>query len=143
LEGVIVKNGNSFEDIHMFPYMIVKNDVIIEVNKQFIEMVKYKLDDFIGERIEDILNVLKMFPKVNTRSIGEKDEYFIFTKNHEVRIVTFKIIRNEDKLDMIFEQFGQVNSSLSRQAEDAGIGLSLVTKFVEAMNGTISVESKV
>ncbi|MDP4091632.1 MAG: ATP-binding protein, partial [Bacillota bacterium] len=47
----------------------------------------------------------------------------------------------EDKIDLIFERFGQVNSILSRQAEGAGIGLSLVKKFVEALGGEISVKS--
>jgi signal transduction histidine kinase len=48
-----------------------------------------------------------------------------------------------DKIDVIFEKFGQVDSSLSRQAEGTGIGLSLVKKFVEALGGNISVKSKV
>jgi signal transduction histidine kinase len=47
-----------------------------------------------------------------------------------------------DKIDVIFEKFGQVDSSLSRQAEGAGIGLSLVKKFIEASGGSISVKSK-
>ncbi|MDT8719407.1 PAS domain-containing protein [Clostridium sp. 19966] len=48
----------------------------------------------------------------------------------------------EDKLDVIFERFGQVDSSLSRQSEGSGIGLSLVKKFVEALGGRVSVKSK-
>lgn len=47
----------------------------------------------------------------------------------------------EDKLEMIFERFGQVDSSLSRQAEGTGIGLSLVKLFVEALGGRIAVSS--
>lgn len=49
----------------------------------------------------------------------------------------------KDKAEVIFERFGQVNSSLSRQAEGTGIGLSLVKKFVEALGGSISLKSKV
>ncbi len=49
----------------------------------------------------------------------------------------------EEKIDTIFERFGQVDSSLSRRAEGAGIGLSLVKKFVEALEGTITVKSEV
>jgi signal transduction histidine kinase len=48
----------------------------------------------------------------------------------------------KDKMDMIFQRFGQVDSSLSRNAEGAGIGLSLVKKFVEALGGSVAVESK-
>ncbi len=45
------------------------------------------------------------------------------------------------KLKVIFERFGQVDSSLSRQAEGTGIGLSLVKALVTVLEGTISVES--
>lgn len=47
-----------------------------------------------------------------------------------------------DKIGVIFDKFGQVDSSLSRQAEGAGIGLSLAKKFVEELGGSISVISK-
>ncbi len=43
--------------------------------------------------------------------------------------------------DIIFERFGQVDSSLSRQAEGSGIGLSLVKMLVEMMNGKVSLSS--
>ncbi|ERI90889.1 PAS domain S-box protein [Clostridiales bacterium oral taxon 876 str. F0540] len=48
----------------------------------------------------------------------------------------------EDKLNYIFDRFAQVNTSLSRRAEGTGIGLSLVQKLVEYMNGDIKVKSK-
>nr|WP_243277750.1 HAMP domain-containing sensor histidine kinase [Clostridium yunnanense] len=96
MEGIIVKN-NSFEDIHVLPHIIVQNDVIIEVNKQFSEMVKYKIDEFIGKKIDEVFNVLRVFPKVDIKSIEDKKECFIFTKNLEVRIVTFEIIIYGDK----------------------------------------------
>jgi PAS domain S-box-containing protein len=48
-----------------------------------------------------------------------------------------------DMLDVIFEKFGQVDSSLTRQAEGTGIGLYLVKVLVDLMEGHISVESRV
>ncbi|MDF2984600.1 MAG: domain S-box protein [Eubacterium sp.] len=47
------------------------------------------------------------------------------------------------KMELIFERFGQVDSSLSRQAEGTGIGLSLVKLMTEALGGTIELKSRV
>lgn len=49
----------------------------------------------------------------------------------------------KSKQKLIFERFGQVDSTLSRQAEGTGIGLSLVKTLVEGMNGTISIDSEI
>lgn len=48
----------------------------------------------------------------------------------------------EDKQELIFERFGQVDSILARQAEGSGIGLSLVKKLVGTMGGEIKLESE-
>lgn len=48
----------------------------------------------------------------------------------------------KDKHKLIFERFGQVDSNLSRQAEGTGIGLSLVKKLVDALNGKIALVSE-
>lgn len=48
----------------------------------------------------------------------------------------------EEKLDIIFDRFRQVDRSFTRNQEGSGIGLSLVKSLVEIQGGTISVESK-
>lgn len=47
-----------------------------------------------------------------------------------------------DMLDLIFDRFGQVDTSLSRNHEGSGIGLSLVKALVEAHHGKIFVISE-
>jgi signal transduction histidine kinase len=49
----------------------------------------------------------------------------------------------EDKLDIIFDSFTQIDSSLSRKYEGIGLGLSIAQKLVTLLGGEIWVESKV
>ncbi|MDF2655377.1 MAG: sensor histidine kinase [Bacillota bacterium] len=49
----------------------------------------------------------------------------------------------DDMQAYIFERFGQVNTSFSRQAEGTGIGLYLVKLFISAMGGEITLKSEI
>ncbi|NFR37100.1 HAMP domain-containing histidine kinase, partial [Clostridium sporogenes] len=78
-----------------------------------------------------------------------------FTPENKSIYVTLKLYKNnfklivkdegvgipKEKIDCIFNRFAQVNSSLSRNAEGTGIGLSLVKKIVDLMDGEIKVNS--
>lgn len=48
----------------------------------------------------------------------------------------------EEKLNIIFDKFRQVDRSFTRHHEGSGIGLSLVKLLVEILGGTITVESE-
>lgn len=47
-----------------------------------------------------------------------------------------------DKINLIFEEFYQVDYSLSRQHGGTGLGLAITRQFIEAHGGTITVESE-
>lgn len=48
----------------------------------------------------------------------------------------------EDKMDLIFNQFEKLHSSYKGKFQGAGLGLSISKRFVEAMGGYITVESR-
>lgn len=48
----------------------------------------------------------------------------------------------EDKIDLVFETFTQVDGSLSRMHQGTGLGLPIVKRLVNLMDGNIEVESE-
>ena len=70
-----------------------------------------------------------------TLSLGELDDEIIFSdKDTGIGII-------EDKLDLIFEEFRQVDESYSRGSEGSGLGLPITKYLVELHGGTITVNS--
>lgn len=115
-----------------------------KVEVSFVSALSKKTIGIDDEKYERIIlnllsNAIKFTPEgksimINLRSI--KGGIRIEVKDKGIGIPP-------DKLNTIFERFGQVDSSLSRQAEGTGIGLSLVKKFVEALGGSVEVKSRV
>ncbi|MBU1101813.1 MAG: PAS domain S-box protein [Bacteroidetes bacterium] len=75
-------------------------------------------------------------PKTQTTSVRKKKQLVHFT------IEDTGIGIPKEKHDMIFESFTQVDSSLTRKYSGSGLGLSIVKKMVELMNGKIWLESE-
>lgn len=106
-----------------------------------IQRLELALDEEKYERI--LLNLLSNAIKFTPK--GKSIYIHVASKNNKALIT----VRDEGigipkgKQRLIFERFGQVDSSLSRRAEGTGIGLSLVKALTSAMNGTIAVSSKI
>lgn len=49
----------------------------------------------------------------------------------------------KDKVDIVFDRFRQVDSTLKRQKEGSGIGLALVKSIIEKHGGKITLESEI
>lgn len=58
-----------------------------------------------------------------------------------VRIKDTGIGIPKDKQEIIFDEFRQVSEGLSRRHQGTGLGLTITKKYIEMLNGTISVES--
>lgn len=146
IDSGFLKPTMKNRDIISFIEDIVQS-ISLYINSKDIELifdtnVEEKIMAFDSEKIERvILNLLSNAFKFTNNNghiyvdIEDKCENIIITvKDNGVGIP-------EDKLDIIFERFGQANRSLSRMHEGTGIGLYLVKSFVEMHEGTISVSS--
>ena len=59
-----------------------------------------------------------------------------------LRVIDTGIGIPQDKQEIIFEEFRQVSEGLNRRHQGTGLGLTITKKYIEMLNGTISVESK-
>lgn len=111
----------------------------LDFNKHLSERIT-ACDPDIVERI--ILNLLSNAIKFTLEgghidvSMFEKDNcIYIVVKDDGIGIP-------QDKVQMIFERFRQVDKSFTRNTEGSGIGLSLVKSLIEMHHGSISVKSE-
>lgn len=137
------QNNNIVSVVENITLSIVSYVESKEISLIFDTDIEEKLMAFDPNKIERIiLNLLSNAVKF-TNAGGEilvnvfdnKDHVLISVKDTGVGIP-------EDKLEMIFERFGQVDKTSQRNHEGTGIGLSLVKSFVELHSGTIHIESK-
>ncbi|MGX4598826.1 ATP-binding protein [Faecalimicrobium sp. JNUCC 81] len=150
----IEKADNGIYSMNLKKYDVVKliKD-IVEKSKYYIyekglsicfeSDVEEKVIIMDKEKIEKIvLNLLS-----NSIKFTEKDGNIKVSVNAKDDKVRIKVSDTgvgipEDKMEVIFNNFEQVDRTLSRGAEGSGIGLSLVKKLVNLHKGEISVESK-
>ena len=115
-----------------------------KLSLQFSSNVKEKIISVDIDKIERILlNLLSNAVKFTL----EGNKIFVSLKDKgsyvEIRVKDTGIGIPQEKLDIIFERFRQVDNVLTRKNEGSGLGLSLVKSLVEMHNGKISVKSRV
>ncbi len=73
---------------------------------------------------------------------GEVQVYCLVKENHlEVKITDTGIGMSSENLKLLFVEFSQLNSGLTRSKEGAGLGLSISRKLAHLLDGDIIVES--
>lgn len=113
------------------------------IKLEFFSSLKSKIIALDDEKYERILlnllsNAIKFTPQ-------DKSVYIIISQKKDKVSIAIRdegIGIPEDKQELIFEHFGQVDSSLTRKVEGTGIGLSLVKLLVNALGGDITLESE-
>ncbi len=147
------ENGYMFPVISNFDIVLVTEDIITSINvhanhKKSIQVIfepnveeaYISFDKDMYEKI--LLNLLSNAIKFTKNDKMVYVNLIVNSDNFVLKIKDQGIGIPEDKLKDIFNKFSQVNSILSRGAEGSGIGLSVVKKFVDILNGNISLKSK-
>ena len=114
------------------------------INMIFDTEMEEKIISFDLNKIERVmLNLISNAIKFN----NDDGEITVVMKDNEEFIEI--VVRNtgigieENKIQRIFEKFGQANSRLTKVSEGSGIGLSLTKSLIELHGGTIEARSEV
>lgn len=114
------------------------------INMIFDTEIEEKIMSFDLNKIERvILNLISNAIKFN----NDNGEITVVMKDSEefmeIAVRNTGIGIEENKIQRIFEKFGQANSRLTKVSEGSGIGLSLTKSLVELHGGTIEAKSEV
>jgi PAS domain S-box-containing protein len=100
-----------------------------------------------GRLLEQVLsNLIKnalTYTKEGSISVNLSKRLIGGSEFAEIKVIDTGIGIPEDSIDLIFEPFRQVSEGWTRTFEGTGLGLTISKKYVELMNGNISVDSKV
>lgn len=114
-----------------------KLDVITEYqsDKMMIESDKNKIRQIVSNIMDNAIKFTS--DGTITVSINQSDDtVFLTIKDSGIGI-------SKNKLSDIFGKFNQVDSSITRKHDGAGLGLSIVKEFTKLLNGHIEVSSTV
>lgn len=113
-------------------------NITFESNKRevLIFMDKEKIEKIILNLLSNAIKFTEKGGKIKVLLKVEKKDVTIAIKDNGSGIPS-------NKLDFIFENFEQVNRSLSRTAEGTGVGLYLVKKLASVHHAKIQVNSKI
>jgi PAS domain S-box-containing protein len=128
------------EDITLSVAEYVENKSIelifdTEVEEKIIACDPDKIERIVLNLLSNAIKFTKPMGSIMVNLYDKGDKVAISVKDTGIGI-------SEDKLNIIFERFRQVNKSLTRDHEGSGIGLSLVKSLVEMHGGTVSIKSE-
>ena len=144
------------EPIEFNLYRMIENsiDLIIQdINKKPVEMILF-IDSNVPELIKgDPVHLHQIIRNLLNNAVKFTEEGEIFLSVTRVKEQDDKIVLgfslkdtgigiDEKKLRDIFNPFFQIDSSHTREYMGTGVGLSIVKKIVDLLNGEIRVESR-
>lgn len=115
----------------------VKFSFKVKLKDPFMTCDFKKLERIILNLVSNAVKYSKNTNRRITITVSDKDDFIIFSvKDRGIGI-------EKEHIAKIFEKFYRAESFSTRQTEGCGLGLTIVKRFVEILNGKISVTSEV
>lgn len=115
-----------------FVFELEEENIVVQIYERFFEQALFNIVD----------NAIKYTDKGSVK-VTIKTEIVENKKWAKIIIQDTGIGIAEDHLKIIFDDFRQGSEGISRNYEGAGLGLTVSYKMIQAMNGNITVTSKI
>lgn len=136
------KNHNIvsvIEDITMSVVQYIEDKGIeiifdTDVEEKIISCDSEKIERIMLNLLSNAVKYVEKDGKIEVKITTLTNDILVSVKDNGVGI-------SEDKIDLIFERFLQVDNTMTRKCEGSGIGLSIVESLVKLHGGNITVKS--
>ncbi|MCX6166137.1 MAG: PAS domain S-box protein, partial [Ignavibacteriae bacterium] len=136
LSSVVIESAKLFE--------ILAKDKKLELKTEIDENIFAILDEQLTEQVfSNLIKNALIYTDKGSVCVEVKREMINEKEYAVVKIIDTGIGIPENLREVIFEPFRQVSEGHSREFEGTGLGLTLAKKYIEMMNGSISVSSEV
>lgn len=140
-------NLSKCDIVYLIKDIVEKSKIYTDeknIKLKFSANIKEKYTIIDKDKIEKIiLNLLSNSIKFTDSGGNIAIDLLIENEIIKIGVIDSGVGIPDDKLNIIFENFEQVDRSLSRGAEGAGVGLSLVKKLADLHKAKIEVKSEV
>lgn len=120
ISSIKLISGNKEMSVDLAPAYIV-------ADKKILTQILYNL-------LNNAIKFTSDDGKIKIKSVLEKDKLIVSIEDDGIGI-------DSKDLNVIFDKFKQVDSSVDRPQQGAGLGLAIAKKLVELLDGVIQVES--
>ena len=127
------------EQVALFKAIAESKGLVLNFNTHAEKLETLVDEDLFISIISNLLNNAIKF--TNTGSVTLTVN--LIEEKIKIDIIDTGIGVSEDQQEMIFEPFRQASEGLSRKFEGTGLGLALVKKYLDLMDGSITLSSKI
>jgi PAS domain S-box-containing protein len=130
------------DSVELFEQTARKKNLFLKFEKKVNKIIVYLEERLIRDAINNLLNNAIKYSD-NGGVIISVDEI----KENGIRKLVIDVKDTgigipHDEINTVFEEFRQVSEGYDRNFEGSGLGLTIVKRFIEKMNGSISVSSE-